>query len=502
MHKEILRMEQISVVQNETKVLENTWINLFQGEVIGLLGLNDSGKSCMMHVLTGLCPDYAGKIFIDEKLTAISSASDAQSCGIFLIQRSLSLISDLTVSENIFFVRQSHQSFILNSKKRKSMAKEVLSWLNIKIEENLIIEQLTYYQKFLVELCKMVVRQPKIIIIDGILSGFSKADINEINNIFSILSKKGISIILIDHRLKPITILCERIFVLRLGRTVGSLTRDHFSESEIFSQMIGFSSRKPIIQKLGTPYRIAPDTQLEIRHVCLTDVWDDVSFCVHSGEIVGLIDIDDPPGSIFQKIFLGEAVPESGSILIDGVPLNFSNKNKNYIGNIGFVTESFYMFRGLSIKENIVLPAMRQKSNHLGVMNLSELKYIANELISEYISGNDFERLLFKHGKVNRLFKKKISICEALANDPKCIIFINPTQNIDIASKEDIYKDIISIKQKGKGILVISSSIDDLISVCDRIIIIKNTRLQESLSFAGISTSAFIEKYGKYLSES
>jgi ABC-type sugar transport system ATPase subunit len=316
------------------------------------------------------------------------------------------------------------------------------------------------------------------------------------------LSKRGISVILLDHRLKPIMELCERIFVLRQGRTVGVSTRCCFSENTIFSQMIGFLSTEPVAKKIEMPYQILPNIHLEFRNIFCEDLLNDISFKIHSREILGIINVDDPFGSIIPNILLGKILPESGSIFIDEKPFDVSDRKDPLISDIGFVIDPFYVFEELSIKENIVMPIMKKKSNSFGILNLSELKYLADELISEYIPSNDIKTLMNSRWKINGKIMKKIYLCKALAKDPKCVIFTNPTQYVDIASKKDIYRDIVSLKQKGKSALIISLSFDDLVSVCDRIIVIKNGSLKESFSFSEISENTFVEKYGKYLSQS
>lgn len=499
MNEEILRMEQISVTNDGAKILDNTWINLFRGEIVGLLGLNDSGKSCMMRVLTGACPDYTGKIWVEEQPVKISSRLEARRHGIFLIPRSLSLVPDMNITENIFLILQKDRFFVINHKKQHKQAKEILSRFQITLNERQMVRELTYYQKFLVEICKVAVQKPKIVIVDGILSRFSITEIEHAAKIFRILTRAGISLILIDHRLMPITALCSRIFVLRRGCNAGISAKKCFSESLIFSQMVGAPTRLPDILEISGHSSRLSDRQMEFRHVSADSVWTDISFRVRCGEILGLINIDDPDGSTWRKLLFGESALFRGSISVNGeaIPLPFRKDARRR--RIGLVMEPFYLFQALSLRENIVLPAMAPTSRPFGVMDAPQLKYLVNELASCYISDQEFESSFFQHKKINALLERETNICKVLSGNPDYVIFVNPTQNLDAPSKHRLYQDILSIKQHGKGILLQSASIDDLISVCDRLVIIKNTRLIECSS--KISKQNFMEEYGRCLSE-
>jgi ABC-type sugar transport system ATPase subunit len=188
MPKEILRMEAIGVTQDGNEVLKNAWMNLFEGEILGMLGLNDSGKSAMLGVLAGYYHDYAGKIFLDENMRDIPTCQTAANQGIVLIQRGLSLFPNLSVTENIFITRGKRQSFIIRGRAQKAEARKLLSKMGVVVDETAIVSRLTYYQRFLIELCRAVNHKARIIAIDGILSDFSKKETEKVKTIFSMLS--------------------------------------------------------------------------------------------------------------------------------------------------------------------------------------------------------------------------------------------------------------------------------------------------------------------------
>ena len=499
MNQEILRMEQITVASPGGMLLDHTWINCFRGEIIALLGLNDSGKTCMMRVLIGDCPDYSGKVWIDEQPVRISSGSDARRRGIFLIRRSFSLIPEMSVAENIFLVHPKGYPFFISSKKQNCQAREILSRFGIDLSQKKPAGDLTYYQKFMVELCRAAIKNPRIVIIDGILSRFSGSEIAHVESIFRQLTGSGVSLILVDHHLMPATTLCNRLFVLRGGRNAGCFTRKHISKSAIFSQMIGSPARP--FDTLEVPeHPAAPSArQLDFHHISVDSVWKDISFQVGSGEILGLINIDDPDGFIWRKLFLGGAVLSAGCILVNGKPLDLFPERSPYNTGIALMMEPFYLFPALSLSENIVLPAMRRNSKALGVLNMPELKYLVDELSSGYISDEDFQNSFLKVVKPNRLLERQVSLCKILSADPDYLVVVNPTHGLDTPSKQRIYDDLLSIKRRGRGILLQSTSIDDLTSVCDRLIIIQNERLAECPS--GSDRQNFIEEYGRYLSE-
>jgi ABC-type sugar transport system ATPase subunit len=295
--------------------------------------------------------------------------------------------------------------------------------------------------------------------------------------------------------------LCARVFVLKLGRTVGTLTQAFFSESVIFSQMIGYQGTKPIAQKAEMPASEASHTYLEFKDVSCGNSLKKVSFGIRSGEALGIVDLDDPCGAVFFDLLSGKAQPGTGNIYIDGQPLCSSGKAKSAHIPVGFVMEPFFLFPNFTLEENIIFPIMSQKSKLAGILDSPELKYLASEYISSYIPCGGFEKKSYAVNNISSFIKRKMNICRALSRDPKCLIFINPTQYIDLTLKQEIYRDINSLKQFGKSILVISPSVDDLISVCDRVIILGEGRIKEILPFSRIETDNLIRAYGECLSD-
>ncbi|MFW6015771.1 MAG: ATP-binding cassette domain-containing protein [bacterium] len=502
MYKEILRMEQIVTYIGDAKILNNAKLNLFDKEIIGIVGVNYSGKSNLVGGITGLFPYTSGRTFYYEKPVRIASMEEAQEKGIFYIQPKSALIDKFTITENVFLKKEKGEGFISNKNQLEGRTTELLKMFNLSISQDMLAEELSYRNKIVIEICKAIVRDAKVIVLDSVIGGISEESEDYLFNIFSILKALHISVIIVESRLKPLKAFCNRLFVLRQGRTVGILKKEEFDDNKIITLMTGhkINDKENEMNSDGIKDSNNKELLLSFENVFYNNILKNISFSIYKNEILGILNVNKNSGRAIEKILTGLDTVTKGSIIIDDKKVAFKNTEEALENGITIVPEKDNIFQELSLEENITLSSLKMNSNKLGVINKSELKYINDELITEFLSkGSKF----FWTNNIPEgwLMHKKISFCRALAPTPKLMILMNPTQKIDIVYKKEIYEDIFFLKENNISVLIISSDINELVSVCERLLVIKNGKVIDSISLNEEIKYNILNKYGKYLRE-
>gem|GEM_PF-1271992 len=494
---EILRMEQIVTDSKETRILDNAKLNLFEGEVAGLVGVNYSGKTTLTGAVTGLFPCTAGKIIYLENPIRITSIEQARKLGIYYIQPVSSLIAGLTVAENILLTPEKNKGILTRRKHTNQKARELLDALGVDISEEAAVETLSHYNRIVVEVCKALLNDARIIIMDNVVSALSQHSLGRFQKLLELLRARNTGILLVEARIKKLTPFCDRLFILREGRTVGVLKREEFDDGKIVSLMIGYALSDD--EEAGAEAE-SPATQklLELRKVRYRDTLKNISFAIYRNEILGVLNVNKHSGKAIEQLLLGIAQPDGGSILIEGASVRLDGPHDALARGIAVVPEDDLLLPDFSLGDNIVLSAAKTTSRGV-LLNMSELRYLKDELISQYM-GRD-ELLNGELIPDGWLYQKKMSFCRALAASPKLMVLSNPTQRIDFLSRQVIFEDILSLKKQRITALVISTSVNELMDVCDRIVVVQNGQVLDTFVVCDEQLEKIRMKYGSYLKD-
>lgn len=500
MFKEILRMERITTYLGGTRILDNAKLNLFEKEVIGIVGVNYSGKTTLAGGISGVFPYTSGQTFLNEKQVKITSMEEAREKGVFYIQPRFSLINDFTIAENIFLLKEKGGNFLIKRKELEERTTEYLKLMNLLLTQDRLIQELSYKNKIIVEICKALVNDAKIIIFDSIFGGLSEEAEELFCYILELLKSLHVSVMLIESRLKPLKPFCNRLFVIRSGRTVGILGKNEIEDNKVISLMIG-NKVDDDEEIVSISEKSSNKVLLEVEKVYYKNVLKNLSFSIYKNEILGILNVNKNSGRAIEKILTGLDFFESGSIRMNGKELYFQSTEESLKHGITIVTEEDNIFEDLSLAENITISALKKNSNILGIMNTSELKFIKNELISEFLRKGSNDHWDDESLRKGWLTQKKIAFCRALAPGPKLMILMHPTQRIDIVSKQEIYEDIVYLKKQNISVLIISSDVNELVSICERIVVVKNGKALDDLQVNEGRKDKILKKYGKYLRE-
>lgn len=512
MRKEILRMEHIVSRYGSKRVLNDARLNLFEDEIIGIIGVNYSGKSTLVGIAAGLNAYEDGKVYLNEEEIRLTSIQEAHRAGIFYIQHKSSLIADFSILEN-FYLTVSDRGLI-NKKKIRHNCQEILELLQIETGIHQKISNLSFKNRILVEIGKALAYEAKIIILDNVMNGLSAEALNEFQQVFAILTRVHISLILVDNGIRHLKPYCSRLFVMRDGRTAAVLKESEIEENLVISLMIGYRlEEKPEGGEEKELRRISRDdvsygdqkgyerVLLEFKGIHGDGVLHNLNLKVYQGEITGILNVNKNSGHTMEALLLGNVEVLRGKMLFEERVVRFSSPKDAVQTGIVVIPEYDSIIPDLTIEENIKVSALELNSGFAGSINEAELKYIAGELISEYIKKEKHVYITDSFVPKNRLIRRKILLCRALATNPKLIVFVNAAQTIDVIAKERFYEDILSLKIKGISVMVISSDLKDLTILCDRIHVVNKGRCEYSMDIAQGSSEKLFHTYGRYLRE-
>ncbi len=477
----VLKMENITKTFPGVRALENVSIELKKGEVLGILGENGAGKSTLIKILAGNYSKDSGLVIIDGKTTEIKNPAEAMDSGIRVIYQELNTLENLTVAENIFIGEQlTKPPFgIIDWKAMTRRSKELLNSLNVDIDPNTIIEDLTISEKQIVEIAKAISRKAKILVMDEPTAALSEEDTQALFKIIKTLKDSGVSIIYISHRLKEIFEITDRVTVLRDGKKVKTLATSNTDSNELVALMVG-RDIKEMYPKKEVPIG---DTVMEVKNIKAEGI-KDVSFDLKRGEILGIFGLLGSGRTSLVRTLFGANDIKSGTIVINGKNVKMKSPRKARDNKVGLVpldrkAEGLALFLG--VKENITLA------------NIDDLgkSFLINKKLEKIKAGRWIKDLGIKtpdlNQEVNSLSggnQQKVVLARWLESGSQIIILNEPTRGIDVGAKIEIYKLIQDLCEKGASIIMISSELPEILSIADRILIMSKGKLTAEFSRA------------------
>jgi len=466
-------MENITKTFPGVKALEDVSIDLHKGEVLGIVGENGAGKSTLIKILAGNYIKDSGYIYIDGKEFDIKSPAEAMASGIRVIYQELNTIDNLTVTESIFVGEQIVKGplKIVDWKAMTEQAKKLLDTLNVKLDPNAVIGDLTISQKQVVEIAKAISKEAKILVMDEPTAALSEEEIKSLFNIIRTLKKRGVSIIYISHRLKEVFEIVDRVAVLRDGKKVGVQKIQETDHGKLVALMVGRTIKDMYPKKeveIG-------DVVMDVKNLSADGI-DSISFELKKGEILGIFGLLGSGRTSLVKALFGANKIKSGQIHINGKKVDIKNPSTARDERIGLVpldrkAEGLALIMG--VKENITLANIQDLGQSF-LINKKNEKQRADKWVSEVgIRTPSVDQ------EVNSLSggnQQKVVLAKWLESGSQIIILNEPTRGIDVGAKIEIYKLIEGLCEKGSSIIMISSELPEILSIADRIITINKGR--------------------------
>ena len=476
----LLEMKGISKSFYGVKVLNEVDFDIRTGEVVALCGENGAGKSSLMKILAAVYTRDAGTINIRGKNIPPVAPREMQLEGVSMIHQELVLVDDMTVAQNIYLTREPKTKFgLIDFKQMNQNAKKLLGTLGQEgIEPTTKVYELKVAQKQMVEIAKAISFDVKVIIMDEPTAVLTSRETEILFKLIKNLTERGIGVVYVSHRLAEIKEVADRVTILRDGSLVATKDISDVTEQEIANLMVGRDVKHTVAEEFkGDP----TDIVLEVRNIT-GDILKDVSFSVAKGEIIGFSGLVGAGRSELMEMIFGLRKFDKGEVLLHCKPVTIKSAKAAIHAGLGFVTEERKqtgLIVGRTIAENADL-AYRVKNKGELLLLPGAVKTRAEKLIKDLrVVCTGSSQLVQNLSGGNQ---QKVVLAKWLSADPEIYIVDEPTRGIDVGARAEIYNIIQQLARDGKTIIVVSSDMTEVLSICQRVIVMYEGTVKGVLS--------------------
>ncbi len=473
----ILRLESIDKSFSSVRVLEGVGLALRRGSILGLVGENGAGKSTLMNILGGVVQKDSGEMYYDGKRYAPREPMDATKAGIAFIHQELNLFTNLSVMENIFIEAFPKKTVlrVLDTALMKRTAAQILELLGEDFSVTSTVGDLPMGCRQMVEIAKALHVNGKVIIFDEPTTSLSTKEKDRLFQVIRSLKERGVSIIYISHIIDDVLRLCDDIMVLRDGKVMGAGAVSSVTKDEIIRMMVGRELQKlfPYVEKRpGKPV-------LTVENLCRGRVLRDVSFTLREGEIVGLFGLMGAGRSELARAVFGVDGFDSGRVAVQGQPAASPGPASSIARGVSFITENRReegLIMSKTVKDNLVLVYLKKLGAGLRAVNRAAENAASDKAIAD-MRIKTFGKSRQAVQGLSGGNQQKVVIGKWLLMEPRVFILDEPTRGVDVGAKLEIYNDINALALRGSAVLFISSEMEELMGVCDRILVMSQGRI-------------------------
>jgi len=465
-------------------------LTLRAGEAHCLVGENGAGKSTLMKILAGAQPADEGEILLHGEPIELNSPHHAQQLGIAMIYQEFNLSPFLSVAENIYLGREPRipKTPFINWSKMYADATELLGRINVRLDVRKPINELSVAQQQMVEIAKALAFNSKIIVMDEPSATLTRHELDALFNLIDDLKTQGIGIIYISHRLEEIFRIGDRITVMRDGQFVGVDDVANINREKIIHMMVG----RDLTEEFPKEDFELGDERLRVEGLTRDGVFEDVSFSLRTGEIVGLTGLVGAGRTEVARCIFGADRPTGGRIFLDGIEITVTSPRDAIRQGIGLLTEDRKnqgLVLGMSVRENTTLANLRSLT--IGpFVNRKQERQATQEYIKELrIKTPTQEQTAQNLSGGNQ---QKVVLAKWLFTNSKLLIFDEPTRGIDVGAKVEIYRLMNQLVRSGVAVLMISSELPEVLGMCDRVLVMHEGRLAGELMRADATQEAIM----------
>ncbi|MBC5649212.1 sugar ABC transporter ATP-binding protein [Christensenella tenuis] len=445
------------------------------GEIHALVGENGAGKSTLMKVLSGAIAADKGSIKIDGVERNITSPRISRDLGISIIYQEFMLAPHLTVAENIYIDRLvGKNKLMINWKKLKKDSHDLLEKLGFsEIDPDEKVGNLSVAYQQVVEICKSLSRDARVLVLDEPSAVLTFTEIQKLFKLIRQLKEQGIAIVYISHRMDEIFDLCDTVTVLKDGHFVNEFRIDEIDKKSLIYQMVG----RELSQLFPKRNAKIGETILKAEHLKAGRMVNDVSFNVHKGEVLGFSGLVGAGRTETMRSLFGADKLDSGSITYKGQKILFKDPHAAVRHGVGLLSEDRKQ-QGIvierTIRENTTLTSLGKVSK-FGIINHKKDKEFTRDILA---------RLTTKYGDMEDSVsclsggnQQKVSLAKWLAADCEVIILDEPTRGVDVGAKAEIYKNINDLAEAGVAVIMVSSEMEEVINMCDRVVVMRQGKV-------------------------
>ena len=460
------------------EVLHSVDLTLEAGTVLALMGENGAGKSTMMNILVGIHKRDGGTIRIDGQEVNIESPHDAQKLGIAMIHQELSSVVEMSVAENIYLGREPVKNGFIDYRKMYKDTEELLKNLNINLNPKTKMGKLRVADQQLVEIAKAVSQNARILIMDEPTSSITDREVENLYGIIRDLKMRKTGIIYISHKMEEVYTITDQITVLRDGASIATWNTKEATNDMVVKAMVG----RELTEQYPKRKVEIGDTILELKNFTQEGVFENISFKLRRGEILGLVGLVGAGRTETMQALLGFTKPYSGEVYLKGQKVEFKKPVDAIKNGLAYVTEDRKgegLVLPMSIAHNITLPSMKELSRKIFIKQKEEKDRVGKEITDLKVKTTSPNLAVKNLSGGNQ---QKVVLAKWMLKNPDVIIFDEPTRGIDVGAKAEIYKLMNEFVAEGKAIIMISSELPEAMGMSDRILVLSNHKMSGELS--------------------
>ena len=456
---------------------DNVTIQLKKGEIHALLGENGAGKSTLMSVLFGLYQAEEGKILKDGKEVKINNPNDANDLGIGMVHQHFKLVECFSVLDNIILGVEDTKAGFLKKEEARKKVLALSEKYNLKVDPDALIENITVGMQQRTEILKMLYRENEILIFDEPTAVLTPQEIEELMQIMKNLAKEGKSILFISHKLNEIMAVADRCSVLRKGKYIGTVNISETNQEELSSMMVGRHVSFAVEKNESVPGEIV----LDVQNLCVAgrskvkNSVNNVSFNVRRGEIVCIAGIDGNGQSETVHALSGLIPVKSGKITLLGKDITKAPVRKRSLAGMSHIPEDRHkhgLVLDYTLEENLVFQRYFEPdfTNKAGFLRKKNIRSYAEKLIEKF-DVRSGQGPVTKARSMSGGNQQKAIIAREIDKNPELLIAVQPTRGLDVGAIEYIHKQLVIQRDKGKGVLLVSLELSEVMTVSDRILV-------------------------------
>ena len=493
----LLEMIGVSKEFPGVKALDEVTLRVRKGSVHALMGENGAGKSTLMKCLFGIYHMDAGKLILEGKEEKFTSSKHALDNGVSMVHQELNQVKSTRIMDNIWLGRFPLKGIFVDEEKMYRDTKRIFEDLDIKLDPRTKVKELQVSEAQMVEIAKAVSYNSKLIVMDEPTSSLTEKEVGHLFRIIRAIKEKGVSVVYISHKMEEISQICDEVTVMRDGKWVATKMIKDITTDEIISLMVGRDLTHRFPPKVNKPSEVI----LKVEN--LTAVYQpsikDVSFELRKGEILGIAGLVGARRTdVIESIFAERQA--TGTITLHGKEMKFKNPKDAIQNGFALVTEerrATGIFPEQDIYFNSTIANIDRYVKNFSVLNQKKMSSDTNWVVdSMRVKTPDNETKIMSLSGGNQ---QKVIIGRWLLTEPEVLLLDEPTRGIDVGAKYDIYQLMIDLADKGKGVIMVSSEMPELLGITDRIMVMSNGRLAGIVNTSETSQEEILRLSSKYL---
>jgi len=470
--------------------LQDVALSVTKGETVAVIGENGAGKSTLMKILAGIYTPDAGAISYNGTPVALTSVNVAQALGISLIHQELNLADNLDVAGNVFLGREPRRFGLLDKPKMRQQTQELLDRLGAPFKADTPVERLSLGQQQLVEIAKALSLDARLLIMDEPTSSLSARETDVLFKIIDDLKAQGLSILYISHRLGEVKRLADRVVALRDGRNAGEFSRAEINHDAMVRLMVG----RDLSQVFAHTPRSPGEVALQVDHLrTLANPSHSISFAVRRGEIVGMAGLVGSGRTEVLRALFGAEQPMGGDIIVAGKKSTADHPHQAVDSGIALVPEdrkSLGIFLPESVRWNSSLPGLDRHARAGFLLNKAAEQRDGEQVVSQMrVKTASMETAV---GTLSGGNQQKVALGKWIVLNPKVLLLDEPTRGVDVGAKREIYQIMEKLAGEGTAILFVSSEMEEVLAMSDRVLVMHQGRLSGELQRHELSEEAIM----------